>query len=429
VSFAKRNKVKCRVCLTEVLLQNYRVHIQRQHPEEKPNDLRPACQSSIVSLFNRVDGPVGRKRARNDEENNEAKRAFEETIEPTCTDDLGESSDDLRDPHGEFTELAMTVVAPEVSEDQKTSDLESNLESEATVAIDAKQTPYLLSQINEKLDNLSLKLDEMRGNSNLTLDHSGDDSAALYTSSPRETVLPDNFLMNSCRSLDDLLRKFDEFRYDERKQAVLCSVCVPVTQHLPELTTNKTYLAIFKYDKIVGAIDPPEKVLSKKFRNLKTHLLAHLKSTSHITALERRTVNEKELDKSDRRERVVGKRIGRICYYMFKQGRPDSDFEHLVYLHSVNDSDIGDINHSNKFPAKILPIMSNEVTQRLTRFLDNPLEQTGFRPSGKIGADKATWKHRTRQFVTFTTIVPDSPKLLHTFFLATLLLNSTLELV
>ena len=105
----------------------------------------------------------------------------------------------------------------------------------------------------------------MRGNSNLTLDHSGDDSAALYTSSPRETVLPDNFLMNSCRSLDDLLRKLDKFRYDERKQAVLCSVCVPVTQHLPELTTNKTYLAIFKYDNIVGAIDPPEKVLSKKF--------------------------------------------------------------------------------------------------------------------------------------------------------------------
>ncbi|CAB3980647.1 Hypothetical predicted protein [Paramuricea clavata] len=138
----------------------------------------------------KLDGPVGRKRVRNDEENNEAKRAFEETIEPTCTDDLG-------DPHGEFTKLAMTVVAPEVSEDQ-TSDLESNLESEATVAIDAKQTPYLLSQINEKLDSLSLKLHEMRGNSNLTLDHSGDDSAALYTSSPRETVLPDNFLMNSC---------------------------------------------------------------------------------------------------------------------------------------------------------------------------------------------------------------------------------------
>ena len=130
-----------------------------------------------------------------------------------------------------------------------------------------------------------------------------------------------------------------------------------------QLTTNKTHLAIFKYDDVVGAIDPPEKVLSKKFRNLKTLLLAHLKSARHITALDRRTANEKELHKSDRREKVVGKRIGRICYYMLKQGRPDTDFEHLVYLHSVNDSDIGDINHSNRFPAKFSRLYQTKLPE------------------------------------------------------------------
>jgi hypothetical protein len=132
----------------------------------------------------------------------------------------------------------------------------------------------------------------MRGNSNLSLGQSANDSSS------HETV--NNFLMNSCRSLEDVLCKFDEFRYEGGKQAVVCSVCVPVSENLPELTTNKTHLALFKYDDVVGAIDPPEKVLSKKFRNLKTHLLAHLKSASHITALDRRTANEKELDKSDR---------------------------------------------------------------------------------------------------------------------------------
>jgi hypothetical protein len=123
------------------------------------------------------------------------------------------------------------------------------------------------------------------------------------------------------------------------------------------------------------------------------------------------------VERNDRRERAVGTRIRRICYYMFKQGRPDTDFEHLIYLHSVNDSDIGDINHSNNFPAKVLPFISSEVTRRLTRFLANPLDQTGFRPCGKMGADKATWNHWTRQFVTFTTVVPDSANLLHAFFL------------
>ena len=215
-SSGKRNKVKCRVCLTEVLLQNYRVHLQHHHPEEKPNDLRPACQSSIVSLFNRVEDQVGRKRARNDDE----------TIEPSCTDDLG---DDLVDLHRGFAELAMEDVASGVSEEQKTSCLESNIQCEAT-AIDAKQTPDLLSQINDKLDNLSLKLDEMRGNSNLSLGQSANDSSSY------ETVLPDNFLMNSCRSLEDILCKFDKFRYEEGKQAVVCSVSVPVSENL--LTTD-----------------------------------------------------------------------------------------------------------------------------------------------------------------------------------------------
>ena len=349
--------------------------------------MRPACQSSIVSLFKRVEDQVGRKRARNDDE----------TIESSCTDGL---NDDLVDPHSDVAALASEGVASEVSEEQITSCLETNIQCEAT-ATDAKTTPGLLilSQINEKLDNPSFKLDEMRANSNLSQGHSGRENASSH-----ETVLPDNFLMNNCRCLDDIQCKFDEFHYDEGKKAVVCSVCVPVTEGLPKLTTNKTHLAIFKYDDAEGAIDPPEKVLSKKFRNLKTHLLAHLKSASHITAVDRRTANEKELDKSYRREKVVGKRIGRICYYMFKQGRPDTDFEHLVYLHSVNDSDIGDINHSNRFPAKLLPFISNEVTRRLARYLDNPMEQTGFRPSGKIGADKATRKHRTRQFVTFTFI-------------------------
>ena len=158
-SSGKRNKVKCRVCLSEVLLQNYRVHL-RHYPGKKPNDLRPACQSSIVSLFKRVEDQVGRKRARNDDE----------TIESSCTDYL---NDDLVDPHSEVAALALEGVASEVSEEQKTSCLETNIQCEAT-AIDVRPTPALLSQINEKLDNLSLiKLDEMRDDANLSQGHSG----------------------------------------------------------------------------------------------------------------------------------------------------------------------------------------------------------------------------------------------------------------
>ena len=50
-------------------------------------------------------------------------------------------------------------------------------------------------------------------------------------------------------------------------------------------------------------------------------------------------------------------------------------------------------------------------------FLKTRLLQAGFKPCGKIGADKATWKHRSRQFVSFVTVVPDSDDVIHVFYL------------
>jgi len=60
-SSGKRNKVKCRVCLSEVLLQNYQVHLQRHHPGEKPNDfvllasprLSPSSSEGKINLEER----------------------------------------------------------------------------------------------------------------------------------------------------------------------------------------------------------------------------------------------------------------------------------------------------------------------------------------------------------------------------------------
>ena len=149
---------------------------------------------------------------------------------------------------------------------------------------------------------------------------------------------------------------------------------------------------------------------------MKTRLSSHLKSANHVKKVNASKTADEEVEKYDKREGLVGKRIGRICYYLFKLGRPDTDFEPLVYLHFANQSDIRDIDHSKNFPPKVLLFMSNEV-DRLKKSLACPLEQTGFRPTGKIGADKATWKHSSRQFVTFTTVVPDLPDLLHVFFL------------
>ena len=122
-------------------------------------------------------------------------------------------------------------------------------------------------------------------------------------------------------------------------------------------------------------------------------------------------------NKEERRERSVGMKIGKTCYYLFKKGRPDTDFPDLLLLQSMNELDVGEINHSEQFPAKFLPYVAEEVEHRLNSFLHNRLEQTGFRPVGKVIADKATFKHRTRQFVSFVTVVPNSTDLIQPIFL------------
>ena len=86
-------------------------------------------------------------------------------------------------------------------------------------------------------------------------------------------------------------------------------------------------------------------------------------------------------------------RIGQLCYYLFKKGRPDTDFPELLALHSMNGLDIGELNHSKIFPAKYLPYVANEVKKKVCTFLSSKMEQTGFFPAGKICADKATSKH------------------------------------
>ena len=66
-----------------------------------------------------------------------------------------------------------------------------------------------------------------------------------------------------------------------------------------------------------------------------------------------------------------------MAYHLFKRGRPDRDFPEQVLLHSLNGTDGGNINHSNIFPTKFLPIVGEEVKLKLKSFFTSRLPQTG----------------------------------------------------
>lgn len=60
--------------------------------------------------------------------------------------------------------------------------------------------------------------------------------------------------------------------------------------------------------------------------------------------------------------------------------------------------------------------VAETVKDKVTNFFTTPLLQTGFPPVMNILADKATWKHCTRQFVAAIAMVPDAPTLLQTVY-------------
>ena len=113
-------------------------------------------------------------------------------------------------------------------------------------------------------------------------------------------------------------------------------------------------------------------------------------------------------------------RIGRTAYHVFREGGSLRSFEAILELQDSNGVDLGDLNHGKTFASNLRPHIANAIKDKITSFLSTPQESTGHRPVVNVAADKATWKHRTRQFVTATIVVPDAPHLLQVMFLGIL---------
>ena len=110
-------------------------------------------------------------------------------------------------------------------------------------------------------------------------------------------------------------------------------------------------------------------------------------------------------------------RIARICYFLFKKGGSERDCE-IEVLRKINDGmDMGDLNHSHNFRPKYRPFVAKETHERMSSFLKSRMLQTGNLPPINVGADKGTYKHRTRQFMTALTVVPYAEKLLQPIYI------------
>ena len=213
-----------------------------------------------------------------------------------------------------------------------------------------------------------------------------------------------------CKSLSDILGNFEELSYVPEEHLLKCDLCCSK----PRMGGNVP--GLFKYDK-EDNIESDNTNLSQRFRNLKAHLKAHLMNKTHIDHWEKWKKIEEENHKFESRCHVVGLRIGRLCYDIYKDGSSMRSFEKEVVKAVLNGTDLGDLNHSKHFPDNFRKFVAAEVRMRTVGFLGTRLPQTGFLPPINVQADKGTTVHNTRQFTTVTTITPGSASLLSVVYL------------
>ena len=104
--------------------------------------------------------------------------------------------------------------------------------------------------------------------------------------------------------------------------------------------------------------------------------------------------------------------LGRVCMKNYLLGRPYLDYKKDVLVLKMSGAVVGEMNHSRMFPAAFRSSVKHVVHKRVKKFLQTPMKQTCHLPPVGISADKGTYKHRSRQFLSIVTVVPGGKNLL-----------------
>ena len=243
---------------------------------------------------------------------------------------------------------------------------------------------------------------------------------------PQETlnVFDDETLLRKCKSVQDPLRYFPELELVNADSTLVCRVCIPdkvVAIHSGNALPSGMFL-------VPAETEGVNEIMSRALRNLKVSIFRHLKRDSHQQAIQHDKNLNENYEKEACRSNKIAMHIGSACYRLYYRGRPYTDLEDdllLLYRFGV---EVGDINHSHKFAQNYLHSVAEVVKGKIQGFLNTRMPRTGFMPPIKVLADKATYKHRTRQFVGVATMVPDADDLIQYIYIyGHLLLRSMMK--
>ena len=401
VNFQKKTKcnsekrvLTCRVldCKQELLAKNYRQHLLSRHPTENPQDLSPFGQSKLLSFLSsspNIDNTI------------EQVEQPESTTQKRCGAEV------------ELTEQPIEKASKSFLHDVNVrGSMYINSEDEVKETDDSQKLNIIMTELQEVKNNLALLVTAQEKSSKC------DDSTKTKAVPQNEKFDED---MDTLLAKVTLARSMVElestgFLYDSNKNELRCSVCA-VPQSTPEEDLASIHTGsltgIFAYDQKTGLLFSDEDNLPEEFRNLKKHLKRHIKkSKTHISNVMEEINKRRKAVKRRGNNYEAGMNLGRACMKLYLKGRPYTDYEHDVLNLKQAKAKIGHLNHSRNFPALFRPHVYTVVKRKLKSFINEKLKQTGHKPPLALSADKATYKHRSRQFLSGVTISPGAENLL-----------------
>ena len=362
--------------------KNYKQHLKNVHPNADPKDLRGQGQTKLTDMFKPKssvrEGSVPALLVSGDEPGEEEDAETVDKVDDyifTPPDDEV-SNRKRRHESGESVDSGIGETTSEWSKQPKTESITLNvlnekidmvlegvrdLKRDKVVMVEKEVTQVKMKGVDEDCDEIGLKF---------------------------------------CRSMGEILKA--GFMFDEENSSVFCSVCV-----------GEAADAKFSYDSIHGLEFPSDEYIPRDFSNLKKNVLRHIfNSKTHTNAVKDIEKREKAANDLKSKNTIAGLNLGRACMKNYSLGRPYTDFESDVLLLKQAGAEVGELNHSRKFPAALRPYVSKAVHRRVKEYMSTPMEQTGHLPVVGLAADKGTYKHRGRQFLSFVTMIAGGNNLL-----------------
>lgn len=160
-------------------------------------------------------------------------------------------------------------------------------------------------------------------------------------------------LLSQCTCLKHILALLDDF-----ETHIICMLCFDPIRPL----YGQFDITDVEYEKLSKR--------SQQFRNLSKLLKKHVQLETHLQKSHGKKDSNSE--KGTQRNRDLGRRLGTLSYFIYYNNLPFSTFEKFMPWFSLNNIDMGKINHSVAFVTNFLKSVSDVLRKRLRNNLDTP---------------------------------------------------------